>query len=247
MAKHPLTLALVAVNVIVFLLVFSMPEELRSQTFGLLSFSWAAKLEVWRWLTSLFMHASASHLFFNMLGLYFFGKDLEEGTSKWRFLAVYFMAGLLGNLAFALTDAAPVVGASGCIFGLLGAAMLLNPAKAVSFYVVPLPLGVVAVSFILVESLMASAGATAVTGVAHAAHLAGLAMGAVFAVFFDPKKAAKGMAMLMLCFCLLVFLWPLLSFVTSIGSLVLQFLDALIGFVLYNVANLLSFVWTLAM
>jgi membrane associated rhomboid family serine protease len=222
-----------------------MPQELMDQAFSLLSFSWATKFEVWRWVTSLFLHASASHLFFNMLGLYFFGKDLEENSNKARFLSVYFAAGLLGNFVFMFTSSSLVVGASGCVFGLLGAAMLLNPAKRIHFYVFPLPLGVVAVAFILIESLLASAGATAVTGIAHVAHLAGIATGAVFAFFFDPRQSAKGALVLLLCLALLIFLGPFFSLITGIGALILQVIDAVIGFFLYNIARLLSFIWAL--
>lgn len=245
MVRYPITLGLLVINVVVFLLVFSMPEGLMKQIFEVLSFSWATKFEAWRWLTSLFLHASASHLFFNMLGLYFFGKGLEENTSKARFLSVYFVAGLLGNFVFMFTSSSPVVGASGCVFGLLGAAMLLNPVKRIHFYVFPLPLGVVAVAFILVESLMASAGAIAVTGVAHVAHLAGLATGAIFAFFFDPKQATKGMLVLILCLGLLIFLGPFFSLITGIGSLLLGILETVVGFFLYGIARLLSFIWVL--
>ncbi len=243
MTKHPLTAGLLIINVVVFLLLFSMPEGMMEEAFNLLSFSSSTALGVWRWITSLFLHASASHLFFNMLGLYFFGKDLEENTSKARYLSVYFMAGLLGNFAFMFTSALPVVGASGCVFGLLGASMLLNPTKTVHFYVFPLPLGIVAVAFILVETLMASATAAAVTGIAHVAHLAGLAAGAMFALFFDPKQATKGFAVLLLCFALLLFLGPFFALITGIGGSVLGFLDWVVGFFLYNIAKLLSFIW----
>ncbi|MFH1294445.1 MAG: rhomboid family intramembrane serine protease [Candidatus Aenigmatarchaeota archaeon] len=243
MSRYPITLGLIVVNIIVFLLVFSMPEEMMEQAFELLSVSWVTKIEPWRWLTSLFMHASASHLFFNMLGLYFFGKDLEENTNKARFLAVYFIAGLLGTFVFMLTDASPVVGASGCVFGLLGASMLLNPTKKIHFYVFPLPLGMVAVGFILVESLMAAAGATDITGVAHIAHLAGLATGAIFAFFYDPKQSAKGLVVLIISLVLLIFLGPFFSIITGLGGLVLSVLEVIVGTVLYGLAKLLSFIW----
>ncbi len=172
---------------------------------------------------------------------------MEEGTSKARLLAIYFVAGLLGNVAFMLTDAGSVVGASGCVFGLLGAAMLLNPSKTVSIYVIPLPLGVVAALFIVIETLMASAGATAVTGVAHVAHLAGVVTGAVFALFIDPKKSAKGLVVLALCMCLLIILGPLFELATGIGSFILEIIDAVVGFVLYGIARLLSLVWAVVL
>lgn len=243
MVKYPLTSSLIIINTAVFLLVFSMPQDLMDQTFNMLSISSSTMLEPWRWLTSLFMHASASHLFFNMLGLYFFGKDLEENTNKGRFAAVYFVAGILGSLVFMLTNTSSVVGASGCVFGLLGASMLLNPTKKVHFYVFPLPLGMVAVGFVVVETIMASAGATAITGVAHVAHLAGLITGAIFAFFYNPKQSSKGFLVLILCLILLVVLGPFLSIVTGIGGFILTVLELVVGTVLYTIAKLLSFIW----
>ena len=62
--EHPLTWGLILINVLVFIVVFSRPDM--EAIFGVLSFSWATKLELWRWFTSLFLHVSASHLFFNM-------------------------------------------------------------------------------------------------------------------------------------------------------------------------------------
>src|SRR3989338_7261745 len=115
--------SLIAINTIAFLLLFSMPVEMRESLIALLAISSGTSLEIWRWLTSMFVHASASHLFFNMLGLYFFGKVVEEESPKW-FIAAYFLSGLIGAFAFTLTSAEFAVGASAAIFGIIGFAML---------------------------------------------------------------------------------------------------------------------------
>jgi len=73
-----LTNLLIIINVAIFLVVFSMPDALLEQTFALLGFSGTSMFEIWRWFTSLFLHASASHLFFNMIALYFFGRVVED-------------------------------------------------------------------------------------------------------------------------------------------------------------------------
>ena len=78
MKQHKITWSLIAANVIIFLLVFSFPEPTKDWVFQTFSFSGETMLQLWRWFTSLFLHAGASHLFFNMLGLFFFGKILEE-------------------------------------------------------------------------------------------------------------------------------------------------------------------------
>lgn len=245
--SYPLTTMLIAVNVIVFILVFSLPQQAMEAVFSAYSFSAPHALEIWRWFTSLFLHASASHLFFNMLGLYFFGKTLEEKIEAEWFLSIYFVSGLLGSFAFMLTSSGSVVGASGCVFGIMGAAMLMNPIKRIHLYVFPLPLGIVAISFVIVETLMVyfrPLGAFAVAdNVAHIAHVAGVLTGSVFAFFRDPKRSMKGVLALAVCVVLLVALAPLFALVALFGGFVLNVIDKIIGFALYGIARLISPIW----
>ena len=58
--EHPLTWGLIILNVLIFILVFSLPSI--EAVFDAFSFSWETKAEVWRWFSSLFLHVSASHL-----------------------------------------------------------------------------------------------------------------------------------------------------------------------------------------
>jgi rhomboid protease GluP len=178
-----------------------------------------------------------------MLGLYFFGKNLEEETNKQWMIGIFFASGLLGNLVFMFTSASPVVGASGAVFGILGASMLLNPTKTIHIYLFPLPLGLIAVLFIIAESLVAYFQPSAYANIATVAHLAGLATGSIFAFFYKPKKAVEGFFILLLCFLLLVILGPIFALITGIGGVVLQLMDSVIGFFLYGLAKMLSFIW----
>ncbi|MFQ5648005.1 MAG: rhomboid family intramembrane serine protease [Candidatus Aenigmatarchaeota archaeon] len=235
-----LTWALVLINLLVFLLVFSLPEAGQGQVFEMFSFSWATKFELWRWFTSLFLHVSASHLFFNMLGLYFFGKVLEGEVDSHWFLAVYFAAGLLGNLVFMFTSSAAVAGASGAMFGVLGAAMLLNPIKRIHLYVFPLPLGMVAILFLIFEALVVYFQPQEFANVANITHLAGLLTGSIYAFFRNMKKALESLLVLGICVALLVFLGPVFSLITGVGGLILQVLDMIIGFFLYGIAKLIG-------
>jgi membrane associated rhomboid family serine protease len=237
-----LTWVLIILNVLIFELVFSMPESLHTWIFQTLSLSQVTSLEVWRWFTSLFLHTSASHLFFNMLGLYFFGKILEQEVTPYKFISIYFISGLIGNFAYIVSSPVPVVGASGCVFGLLGAAMLLNPTRMIHFYIFPLPMGLVAIIFILVESMVVYFQKD-FGRIAHIAHIAGLVTGSIFAFFYDPKQAAKGGFVLGICIALLIFLAPVFILITGIGGLILQIIDMIIGFFLYGIANLISGIW----
>lgn len=78
--------------------------------------------EWWRVLTALFLHANPLHLAMNGIALWLFGSAVENTMGRWRFLAVFFVAGMLGNFLSALNVHYDVaVGASGGIFGVVGA------------------------------------------------------------------------------------------------------------------------------
>ena len=89
--------------------------------------------EVWRLLTSLFIHANIAHIAGNMLFLFIYGLRAEDMFDVREYLAIYFLSGLAGNAltmfadlltAGALGGFAFSVGASGAIFGMLGAVMI---------------------------------------------------------------------------------------------------------------------------
>lgn len=83
--------------------------------------------EWWRLVTAGFIHAGLIHIGFNMLLLWWFGAPLEQGLGRARFLSLYFvslLAGSAGALLFA--PQTPTVGASGAVFGLFGAAFVLE-------------------------------------------------------------------------------------------------------------------------
>jgi membrane associated rhomboid family serine protease len=80
----------------------------------------------WRLVTSTFLHASVLHLLFNMYALYLFGPALEVRFGHVRYLLVYLIGGLWGSAgALILTPESPTLGASGAIFGLMGALVVV--------------------------------------------------------------------------------------------------------------------------
>jgi membrane associated rhomboid family serine protease len=240
-----LTNYLILANVIIFIIVFSFPEEFMSQAFSLLSYSGLEIVQAWRWITSLFLHASATHLFFNMLGLYFFGKALEKEVRPRTWIMIYFLSGIAGNVIFGFTSASAVVGASGCIFGLMGAAMLMKPKEWIKIFVIPLPLGIVAVFYAIVSTMLVFFNPIiAVDNVAHIAHLTGLLVGAGIIFFYHTKKAMKNTLWLVLFIVLLIVLAPLFGIIFGIGNFILSIVDAVIGFFLYGLAFLLSLIWS---
>ena len=95
--------------------------------------------------TAMFIHGGWDHLLGNMLPLWVFGRRVEDACGPWRFLTFYLFAGTLANVFFTLVQydsTIPGIGASGAIFGLMGAYLLLYPGGRIRTLVLfaPLPL-----------------------------------------------------------------------------------------------------------
>ena len=80
--------------------------------------------EVWRLFTAMFLHIGLLHLLFNQYALAIFGRELESVTGTLRFAVIYLLSGLAGSLLSFAFSPNPSAGASGAIFGLIGAMTL---------------------------------------------------------------------------------------------------------------------------
>lgn len=76
--------------------------------------------QVWRLLTSVFLHIGIIHLIVNMYALFIIGKQLENFLGKWKYLIVFLGSGIIGSLLSVVLHTSISAGASGAIFGLLG-------------------------------------------------------------------------------------------------------------------------------
>jgi rhomboid protease GluP len=118
-SRFPATIALVIVIVLVFAieLVTGIPL---TQMFA--NASWLVwRGEVWRLVTAMFLHAGLLHLVVNLISLFQLGRFYELMFGTRRFLFIYFTTGLAASLASVFWTRAASVGASGAIFGVLGA------------------------------------------------------------------------------------------------------------------------------
>jgi membrane associated rhomboid family serine protease len=89
--------------------------------------------EVWRLITSGFLHADPVHLLLNMAGVYFLGQLIEPAIGAVRYLALYFGSLLMGSFgALLLSPDAATIGASGAVFGLLGAAVIMMRQRGIN-------------------------------------------------------------------------------------------------------------------
>ena len=94
---------------------------------GVLWAPFIADGDYWRLITAAFLHYGPFHLLLNMLALYWFGSLLEERIGSGKFLVLYVVSGLAGSAGALLLDPlTPTVGASGAIFGILGAGFVLE-------------------------------------------------------------------------------------------------------------------------
>lgn len=141
---------------------------------------------VWQLATYTFLHGNLLHLLLNMLGLFFLGPELERRLGVRMFLALFMFSAILGGLGWlALTwpYEGICVGASGGVFGLIGAFAGLFPHRQLTllvFFVLPvtMPAWLMAVLFGLLQlAYLLNPGGT---GIAYAAHLAGGLAGYVF-------------------------------------------------------------------
>lgn len=135
----------------------------------------------WQVLTYAFLHGSVAHLFFNMLGLWMFGSELERLWGQRRYLQ-FLLAGVLAAAAAQLIitwlagSRVPTVGASGGLFALLLAFGMLFPNRIIMPLFPPIPMK--ARTFVMVfGGLELGLGLMGSSGVAHFAHLGGMVGG----------------------------------------------------------------------
>ena len=146
----------------------------------------------WQVATYSFLHGSMTHLFFNMLGLWMFGAELEQLWGPKRFIQFYaasvLTAALAQLLVASLTGAQyPTVGASGGLFGLLLAFGMMFPNRTIIPLFPPIPMKA-KVFVALYGGLELLFGVTgSIQGVAHFAHLGGMLGGFLMIRYWQGK------------------------------------------------------------
>jgi membrane associated rhomboid family serine protease len=127
----PAVLVLILLNVLAFLLEFSVGDlndpEVLHRAGALEPYSVVAQGEYWRLFTALFLHGGFTHLLFNVFALYVLGPALERSIGTIRFAACYLLSGLasgagvVGLTLVGLVQVSQLVGASGSVMGVVGA------------------------------------------------------------------------------------------------------------------------------
>ncbi len=151
--------------------------------------------EPWTIVTNLFVHADLFHILGNMVTLYFFGTHLTMLVGEKKFLATYFLGGLLGNVFYILyalygpwgNPHIGAIGASGAVFAIGGALAVLRPnLKVLLFFIIPMPLWVAVIGGFVLLTLI-SAG----LNIAWEAHLGGLVLGLIAGFLFSRRKRER--------------------------------------------------------
>ena len=179
--KPVVTYALILINVFMFL--FPLINGNSEEFYNLFaSYGPFVKMgDYYRLLTAAFMHANIAHLIFNMYALWIIGMQLESFIGKWRYLVVYLFSAISGSLlSVIVTPDAVSVGASGAIFGLLGALLYFG-------YHYRVYLGTVIKSQIIPLIVINLLLGFMVPGIDNAAHIGGLIGGTLIMIGVGVK------------------------------------------------------------
>ncbi len=187
--KAPVTMVLLWINIIVHFLVYSiLPGEGGDAqkivsvlyNFGLVPAEfWHGSW--WQPLTSMFLHGSFFHILVNMLALWSLGTPIEKTLGSLRFGLLYFISGFTGALfviTFQMDMAAPTIGASGAILGLLGALAVFFPNSGLLVFFFPMKARTAAILFGAGSVVLALLDNS--SGISHLGHLGGLIGGVLY-------------------------------------------------------------------
>ena len=175
------SLWLVAVCIVMFILQAVFPGVTDSLVLNQQSFP-----EIWRFVSSIFLHGSLEHLVLNMFALILFGLILEKLIGSRKFLLVFLVSGILANIV-AVNFYDSSLGASGAIFGVLGTLTVIKPLMTVFVYAVPMPMFIASIVWAIIDIL----GVFYPQGVGNFAHLSGLVLGLIFGFYLRLSHSKK--------------------------------------------------------
>jgi len=194
----PATLALLVSNIVISIAAFKNASLIDRLLFDVGRMR--RNKEWYRMITSGFIHGDPFHLFMNMLALYFMGPFVEVFAGTPGFLIIYFGSLLGGSLwTYMEHHRDPnyrALGASGAVSGVTTATAIFAPfAQIMAFFLLPMPLIVFAVCYIVWSAWASRSGIR--DGIGHAAHLGGALTGIVIVCLFWPEAPQLAWAQFM--------------------------------------------------
>ena len=195
------TYALIAINVLFFLVELSAGEDFIRQWSviprELLANPVAEFITIF---TAMFMHGGWLHLLSNMLYLWIFGDNVEDRLGHAKFLLFYILCGIAATYAQAFVNPGsniPNLGASGAIAGVLGAYLLMFPGGRVSVMmgrgIIPMP-AIIVIGFWALLQIFSSVGSVGqgdTGGVAYMAHVGGFVAGLILGMLFGGLQRSR--------------------------------------------------------
>ncbi|MDB4873847.1 MAG: Peptidase rhomboid domain protein [Gemmatimonadetes bacterium] len=148
-------------------------------------------VQPWTVVTYMFLHGGITHILFNMLGLYFFGPRVEERIGSNRFITLYGISGVSGAiLSMFFAPNAPIIGASGAVFGvMLAFARFWPTAQIYIMGILPLEARFAVILFALISLWSGFNGSRG--GVADFAHLGGFVGAWAYLTWLDRRAGAR--------------------------------------------------------
>ncbi len=215
-AATPAVLALIALNVVVFLVDQSDPTiQFRFADNPLL----VARGDAYRLVTAAFLHANLLHLGLNMFGLYVFGPHLERALGWPRFLALYMVAALGAGICFFFFASLGTfsVGASGAVFGLFGAFFVILRSRGGDTSQI---VGLIVINLFIGAS---------VPGIDNYAHIGGLLTGGGIAFLYERLPARPGRSQIAVQLAAVVVVVGLLAALAGVRGRQLREREGLLG------------------
>ncbi|MCM2988873.1 rhomboid family intramembrane serine protease [Bacillus safensis] len=194
------TYLLIAVQVVMFLLLELSGGSTNTATltaFGAKNNVLILEGEWWRLMTPMFLHIGLTHLLFNTFALWSVGAAVERIYGSGRFLLIYLISGIFGSIASFVFNTAIAAGASGAIFGCLGALLYLAISNRKLFF------RTMGTNIIVIILINLGIGFT-VSGIDNAGHLGGLVGGFFTALAVRLPKQAQPVKMLLATAALLL-------------------------------------------
>jgi membrane associated rhomboid family serine protease len=145
----------------------------------------------WTIVTYMFLHGGLGHIFWNMLGLYFFGPRVESRMGPQRFITLYLVAGIVGALfSVVLAPRNPILGASGAVLGVLMAFARFWPRERLLIWgIVPVEARWLVIIYAAIDILGFNGFGR--LGVANVAHLGGFAGALLYLLFLERRQGAR--------------------------------------------------------
>ena len=191
----PVVKNLLIANIMMYMAITLLPSFHRLMAeYGQLYWVGSPYFRSWQFVSYMFLHASLSHLFFNMWALWMFGRTLEYEIGSRRFLIYYMVCGVgaailqMGVAALAGEVYFRMLGASGAVMGLLLSFGVMHPNERL--FIIPIPFPIKAkwfvVGYAVLEMMLGWTGAN--SGVAHFAHVGGMLWGLLLLLYWRKNN-----------------------------------------------------------